>query len=1023
VSLWAIATFRSFSCVPLLRTFFGAVNGTQHDRKGHTAAQLLSSTGRARRRSIAAAGDLFSLIGLVVLWILPPVSLLVLLASLVAQRWGPAARLAGIDLGILAAVGAFVYVRVRWDRLARRKKYTLKERLLRRFDLDAELASSYDLEQFFVRNFDTSFYGHLDVADAVKRGLERSPRPQRQECGHTGKPLGAYHDATSICVAPAVADLGTGQLRLLGPEVSVVEALMASMAVAPFFRARTLQTGGEADKHHSFVDGVNVANEPISALMNYLRKHVHEQAHRVTVYTVAPFPSAGAGFDSGDFSELMDVVDRVMAIQRVQTVGLERDLSKVYSRLLPSRLAVTRLPNAPDEEPYVNAHITPIDSDEKLDINRKLLAAQDQGERARIIYRGIAAGCRATLCETLGGELQKLAGGAATVKCREAMQDFWKHKFDRKALPLFGSAVDSGPGLSEVCRECSITLTDGAETHTTAVSLHVPIDKPPERRRKRRPPVRKPQPQPWVAMALSGGVFRGVFQLGVLNALSELNVRPRLFAGSSVGSIMAAFGARLTGTDDADARRRIVRSAAQTFLALDLLMPTDRFADFIRRFTLRAGSAGFSIKDADLLFRRYDVQHEAFGRTARRVLAGLERLLYVTPFEVRQITEALRQEDFDKVRKLLKRCVQDFLERSGIGVELLGAEPLRLLIEYLVLKDAKYGRKATLARFRPQADLIVTATNLNKGELCVFGMDAAEGKPPEDVNLMEALRASSAFPGVFRPRSFAEVTPYQTCGEMLVDGGVTDNLPLYSIARFITAASDSRQTYRRPTPGGRSVPHLLLTASLEPKWSKLGNADAETVAISWMKVRKRTAQLRYNRTADSFAKAQRDIRAIWNSDVGPPRWTPIDLEVVTVKPEWLPPTFGFHPMLGFRRELQAESIAHGCASTIAKLAHIEEIGPGWRAGDWGFSVDDILPNAVPWNKGHRDLPAWTREPELEPVATVSQPEGDPELEGRCWFRGHKTCPFFAPEDRPADERELHAIYLACGKKSTHVPRT
>src|SRR5438874_2546462 len=41
-----------------------------------------------------------------------------------------------------------------------------------------------------------------------------------------------------------------------------------------------------------------------------------------------------------------------------------------------------------------------------------------------------------------------------------------------------------------------------------------------------------------------------------------------------------------------------------------------------------------------------------------------------------------------------------------------------------------------------------------------------------------------------------------------------------------------------------------------------------------------------------------------------------------VKPKWLCGTYGFHPMLGFRRKMQAASIAHGCASTFATIAQL-----------------------------------------------------------------------------------------------------
>jgi hypothetical protein len=70
---------------------------------------------------------------------------------------------------------------------------------------------------------------------------------------------------------------------------------------------------------------------------------------------------------------------------------------------------------------------------------------------------------------------------------------------------------------------------------------------------------------------------------------------------------------------------------------------TDRFADFVRRLTLRAADSEFAVRDADLLLRRYDEGSEArFDRTARRVVAGLERLLHLTPFELVELTRELR---------------------------------------------------------------------------------------------------------------------------------------------------------------------------------------------------------------------------------------------------------------------------------------------------------------------------------------------------------------------------------------------
>jgi predicted acylesterase/phospholipase RssA len=1021
-AIWLLGCLHPVSCGVLLSTILRAVINRKPGRYDASAGEMLSIARRALARTFALGKRVVAFGAFLGLWVAPPFALLLAPAG-AKYDWS---WLAWSMLGADVALATFAIV------LAYRFcNDELIDRILERYDLKAELASSYDLKQFLIRQFDPEYYGHLDLSAAIDRGLARS-RGTQADNGVSRKTLATYAAASpSIWVAPAAADLGTGELRLLGSAAPVVDALMASMAKTPFFQARTLETGSPNDQRHTFIDGVKVANEPISAVMDHLRHHLRPDVKSVTIYPVAPFPSTGEPSRS-EFTDLVDVVQRVLAIERVQSANLERTVSNVYSKILPDTAAVT--PLGPDLDPastFVKAKIRPISPDVPLALNHKLLNARNQSDRARMMCRAIATGCRAALSEELKEELtqESKSSGLQVIQCQTVLKRHWDDKCSGDKFQLAGSSALLGPGLVEVCAQCEVVA--GVNTHHG--SLLVPAEPPAPT------PVRRQDgpTTPWVTMALSGGVFRGVFQLGVLNALSELGVQPRLIAGSSVGSIMAALGARLSTKRTLVDRQQIIRETAATFLTLDLIIPTDRFSDFIRRFTLRGGAAEFSARDADLLFRRYDVGARSFSRSARRVIAGLERLLYVTPFETKAITEALREEDFEKALTIVKRCAQDFLERSGIGIEMLGAEPLKLLIDRFVFGGTDDGDNATLRYFKG-VHLIVTATNLNQGELKVFGHGAAEGSndpEPDSVRLLEALLASSAFPAVFRPRGEAELTPYGSSEAKLVDGGVTDNLPLDAVAKFLARASDRALTVRRPlTAAGQHIPHLLLTASLEPKWSRLSDQDAETRGESWRAVRQRAAQIRYNRKSDAFAKSQRDIRNIWESGKVKPDWMPLDLEVVTIKPDWLCSTFGFHPMLGFRRSLQAASIAHGCAATFAKLAHLSEMAPPmadgsprWGANDYGIDVSDVIQTAVEWNPTHTGEP-WTREPILSPLKEVGdEPDVDPTLPGRCWFRRKAICPFYLESNGDgsgADTKrriELRAIYMACGDWRTHRP--
>ena len=128
----------------------------------------------------------------------------------------------------------------------------------------------------------------------------------------------------------------------------------------------------------------------------------------------------------------------------------------------------------------------------------------------------------------------------------------------------------------------------------------------------------------------------------MLNGLVQAGINPRVFAGSSVGSIMAAMASRIFAGPGKDSTAEVVR-LAETFLGLDRLVLTDRFADLVRRFTLRAGAAHVFIRDLDHVFRLYEEpSSSAFGKNLRRVLASFERLLYLTPYEVERIARDVR---------------------------------------------------------------------------------------------------------------------------------------------------------------------------------------------------------------------------------------------------------------------------------------------------------------------------------------------------------------------------------------------
>jgi len=272
--------------------------------------------------------------------------------------------------------------------------------------------------------------------------------------------------------------------------------------------------------------------------------------------------------------------------------------------------------------------------------------------------------------------------------------------------------------------------------------------------------------------------------------------------------------------------------------------------------------------------------------------------------------------------------------------------------------------------------------------------------------LLNTLLASSAFPGVFRPRWAWEVMPAARSDDQYIDGGVTDNLPLDAVAQFLHRASLASIVAARPDQG--QSPHLLLCASLEPRLTVLTDAEQQALRYNWPGLWRRAGQLGYNKKIELYSGIQQAIRHVMRASPEYPRdWMPLDLEVMAIKPEWLCSTFGFHPMLGFRRERQAMSIAHGCASTLLELARPR---PDDDSGSW----------KVAWGIDQSRIPERETAERKDPYMPLEVGRDE------CWFKPGVICPFsrtaglhvgLAEQTR----REVETIYKLCGKHETHRP--
>lgn len=978
---------------------------------------------------------------------------------------------------VLGGTLAIVASLIGWGLLLAKK--TLFTDLLKHYQIYSDLGDSYALKEALVLNFDPSYYGEFKFDENVRRALKHQI-PLEGGCT-SKKPLTSYSDDThrrnGVKVVPLAANLGTGRLEAIPADTSVVDALMCACAMVPFFRAQSIKKGGASA---TFIDGISVSNDPIMPVLEeackvILKKHDSRWDYvRIVSVPLLPLKQEKPHGQSDPYTGLVDVALRARQLQRFQDMLLDKGLIDRVSRALGGR-SVTITTDTGHKETFIPTKVRLVAPERPHQLSLRMTHAGSAAERRDLINSAVADGCRAmierlvtdampdtrTLEErrlllepddevpdewphrdearktTLREAVESLRNAKATVtrqdgteyiSCRKLLAAWGGMKELPGGDPVDAANPDPGPGVSEVCRCCISchATTESDEVQEKELRRHIRLPRATPTFIPSFPANVEEKKGPAVVFLFSGGVFRGVFQVGFANAVSELGIQPDVIAGASVGTIIGAFTGRIfqkpAGLELVE-RQRQTRRLAATFLTIDRFVLTDRFADFIRHFSIHASSADFSPHDLDLVFRRYEKDSGfSFGRRARRVFTGMERLLYMSPFEMLELAQALRGGNWQSAAKMLKKLAQDMVDRYGVGLELLGPEPLQQLIDGFVF-DGKTEPGTRLDYFG--FPLMGTVTNLTLGKL-----DILRSTNPWDPRFTQSLLASSAFPTVFRPRWSWEI--YRDPGQVAqyADGGIMDNLPLGAVVEYLWGKDATARYERRP-----EVPHLILTATLEPEKADWSQRD-DLEKLSWTKIRSRADQLRYNGKLDKFQQGQRDIRRILKqrASEGDPdvraHDIPLNLDVLAVKPQWLCGSFAFHPMLGFSRKKQTESIAHGCASTICAIA--DHFDPGTKT----HAVDpESLRN---WARGRGialdQLPVRVN-PEAAGAlgfgpAALTEDEQD---QGFCWFRRadsksgkRPVCPFH-PKSAACCEGdevapELLKIYQACGLRHTHEAR-
>src|SRR6202012_2185400 len=110
----------------------------------------------------------------------------------------------------------------------------------------------------------------VEIEEVLKRASNGTPEALEPNPKRPKKTLGDYRYKTPpIQLGAVAADIHTGDLSVLGGDIPVVHALLASTAYPPLFPAVEIAPIGLQKRF--FIDGGNISREAIGPLLDFIR--------------------------------------------------------------------------------------------------------------------------------------------------------------------------------------------------------------------------------------------------------------------------------------------------------------------------------------------------------------------------------------------------------------------------------------------------------------------------------------------------------------------------------------------------------------------------------------------------------------------------------------------------------------------------------------------------------------------------------------------------------------------------------
>ena len=607
-------------------------------------------------------------------------------------------------------------------------------------------------------------------------------------------------------------------------------------------------------KNLDMVDAAIVRQNPLPALFNFLRREgkivkflgsdspSHAKVH--VVYSVPAQPPSPDGTKKLD--NIIDVAFLSLRLAKRRDINLEIDQTNFIARLayVTNDLLEQLSPDVKDPLkkqapanpifPIFADHISPSND---LTFANALAPTRDE------VLKHAATGCKATLEQLYAPQISKIAG--AEIDC----PTFLTRLRTAKDPDFRGPA-----GLPEICRHCDKQLRASRDSGRKAVFAEEEVQGWRDRKDLATEFPQLKGDEPRIVFVASGGVFRGPFHAGMINAMLALNIKPDLIVGASVGTLVgAALAAALAATNHQD--------ALDVLCALvDTFQQSDEKVAFTKTLKNAARELGIRGRNVDLApheLRKKILEgtkaDPAFAVTGTPpvLIDAISELLLLPHENTKKIAAQFVAGHFtDATRCLIEGIREETLRRLEIVNAVMGASLLEPTARRLLGSMLGYNMNDRQPYKDAKIALFGTSTNLKHQQPVLLGRYKFELPSYDFVN---ACLASSAFPAVFAPRTEDQIFPgLGDPDEIYSDGGMFDNLPISPALEILTA---SQRNWINETKAdavnemGKRVqnPDLFITGSLD-----ITASQDEKIFDNLVSIKRRAGTLQNNVKIKAF---------------------------------------------------------------------------------------------------------------------------------------------------------------------------